>query len=714
MSTEGHCIRCENYSHWIEIIVRDEHNKPFNNIKGILYGSELTQTKITLGEEPILVKCLEPGPVRIVFDNNEWINSAQEHDVFTGEESPVTQWLEENKKGYLETERVLKDITIGDLVNENSEYYIPYDYSQKNTKEYLLSKRQKKGKFGKLILNVDKSYVLRVQGSNFITLRLGMFFDGTGNNKYSAAWGLEQYNKYYPKWKSIYDTDCSIIANDKFDTKLLSNRTFELPSKEFYEKSAVGNEPTNVEKLFNMYVGHDNEANFLIKEKKIEVPMYITGVGTDNNTTVEPSDESKLGAGLGLSDLGVEAKTKTGCDYLINYIRISLESVLKKYKITNIDGINRIEFDVFGFSRGAAVARNFINYMTNGSDKYNSLDFWSSVNSELIKLGYALCNDFDCADVQFCEVMFAGIFDTVASVADVQSMDMSNHNDRNPTINLWVNPKSVRKLIHLTADPNIEYRWNFCLNKINKASNFSEYTLYGAHSDIGGGYIGSPTFNNFNNYYLPLYENKIIKTIKYNNTKLSIYDNNKENLPKDLKEQCDEVLDMEVRSGWDVRNYKIEVNKSKSEISQFGITSYDYDIIIRRPVLVDGLLPRIYLRLMYGLAKFNGVPFDDLDGSIWNDVKSYPLYYLPNLYKSPDRDNIEAIQLGEISDAVLNYAKEGKVHPILSSESFLSALREHNLLHHSSTSPEDIVNKPTYNKNKKRYVRTVFECRKGS
>ena len=35
-----HCTVCENRTHWIELMVVDEHNQPFDNVKGELIDAE--------------------------------------------------------------------------------------------------------------------------------------------------------------------------------------------------------------------------------------------------------------------------------------------------------------------------------------------------------------------------------------------------------------------------------------------------------------------------------------------------------------------------------------------------------------------------------------------------------------------------------------------------------------------------------------------------
>lgn len=51
MSSTGahpHCQPCENLKHWIEIIVRDEHNQPFEGVSGVLIDAMKNKHQLNL------------------------------------------------------------------------------------------------------------------------------------------------------------------------------------------------------------------------------------------------------------------------------------------------------------------------------------------------------------------------------------------------------------------------------------------------------------------------------------------------------------------------------------------------------------------------------------------------------------------------------------------------------------------------------------------
>lgn len=85
--------------------------------------------------------------------------------------------------------------------------------------------------------------------------------------------------------------------------------------------------------------------------KNIQRDIYIEGIGTENNKA-----DSLWGMGLGNNDTGVIAKT----DRAMIQLRRVLTEVVGALRGKDIT-IAGLQFDVFGFSRGAAAARHFTN-----------------------------------------------------------------------------------------------------------------------------------------------------------------------------------------------------------------------------------------------------------------------------------------------------------------------------------------------------------------
>ena len=105
---------------------------------------------------------------------------------------------------------------------------------------------------------------------------------------------------------------------------------------------------TNIHWLNELY-HKDSEIN--AGSVKIQREIYIEGIGTENNKA-----DSLIGMGLGNNDTGVIAKT----DRAISLLREKLTEIVISLKENKLV-IKCLQFDVFGFSRGAAAARHFTN-----------------------------------------------------------------------------------------------------------------------------------------------------------------------------------------------------------------------------------------------------------------------------------------------------------------------------------------------------------------
>lgn len=218
------------------------------------------------------------------------------------------------------------------------------------------------------------------------TLRVGAFFDGTGNHK-----------------------DNDYLIKD-------------------------GSGCSNIVKLYEMYEG-----------KK----FYETGAGT---RALEPfeidqinADEKKKEDFFSFSGAAFGSDAHSKVENMLDKIARFIENHPNE----------QIIIDVFGFSRGAAEARDFINHF---NEKY--------ANNDNVKIG------------------FSGLFDTVASIGLA--------NEYNNEFNLNLSSASAEKIVHIVAQD--EVRSNFPLESLKDekgklSSNVEEVRLIGSHSDIGGGYL---------------------------------------------------------------------------------------------------------------------------------------------------------------------------------------------------------------------------------
>jgi len=240
-------------------------------------------------------------------------------------------------------------------------------------------------------------------------LRIGVFFDGTGNHK----------------------------ENDK----QLSDRDI-----------------TNIAKLYELY-----------ESGKESQSIYIAGPGTvSGNMTQDGFEATEDMFGLALG-VGVHGGHK----------RIQ-EAISELRDVLNQQKPEKITLDVFGFSRGASLARHFVNLVNRWPSSIVLPEIqMPSFGAPVFR--YSNTRAFPAAIE--ARVGFVGLFDTVGSF-------YIPGNENNLDFNLDLSPDSADRVVHLTAHH--EIRRNFPLSSIRGATglppNYTELALPGVHSDIGGGY----------------------------------------------------------------------------------------------------------------------------------------------------------------------------------------------------------------------------------
>ncbi|HFS3199944.1 TPA: DUF2235 domain-containing protein [Escherichia coli] len=278
-----------------------------------------------------------------------------------------------------------------------------------------------------------------------ITLTVGVFFDGTGNNRANA----DDLRLAYAHCANLVDEERA-RACEKYEKRA---------------RAGLGNASwqgghTNISRLFDLYQQSD-ELND--SETEAQVKAYISGIGT-----ADGESDSILGKALGSSLIrqfeGVVTKTDEALEKisaeLTRFIKLNRDKV----------AIAKVQFDVFGFSRGAAAARHFANRVMNQDAAIAAaIDKGTDLTGHHGKLAG--------------EVRFLGLFDTVAAIGSL--LNFYDVNGRsNPGVNLELRPSVAQKVFQISAMH--ECRYNFSLNSI--AGMWPELALPGAHSDIGGGY----------------------------------------------------------------------------------------------------------------------------------------------------------------------------------------------------------------------------------
>lgn len=240
-----------------------------------------------------------------------------------------------------------------------------------------------------------------------VTLEIGVFFDGTGNNIANAGRGGE-----------------GSYANARSNVALLSRLYKNRP--EHWIRNSCG--------AYARKFGR----------------IYKDGIGT----IAGGGDSTFPGQAMGMGDYGVEARVYEAC--------LEVGRMIDRLS----PGVEPLEIilDVFGFSRGAAAARYFVNCFRQGY-----VEYWRRYVQ--LKRAYL-------PEGRRVRIRYVGIFDTVAAIG-------LGTNERNGPVNVHLSTAQANRIMHLTAIN--EYRANFRLNH-NIPGGGETRRLPGAHSDVGGGY----------------------------------------------------------------------------------------------------------------------------------------------------------------------------------------------------------------------------------
>lgn len=282
-----------------------------------------------------------------------------------------------------------------------------------------------------------------------ITLRIGVFFDGTGNNKANSE-----------TVAACYAPDANLAEAAEEIQKHCA--TYGYDGNGNSPDNSYGNDVSNIVRLHELYTDHAFEV-LPEKTKQASLRVYIEGIGT----TADGSD-SLYAQATGRGETGVLARVEQSPEKIMEQIRSLIDSNPNAL-------IERIEFDIFGFSRGAAAARHFANEVLKGK---------RSILAKAPPAGSPfLVSSFDWNPQSSIGINFIGLFDTVAAIANPWLLDFTGANSRNPGLNLKLPDGCARKVVHLVARD--EHRENFALNSLGEI----DLVLPGAHSDLGGGYL---------------------------------------------------------------------------------------------------------------------------------------------------------------------------------------------------------------------------------
>lgn len=284
-----------------------------------------------------------------------------------------------------------------------------------------------------------------------IKIRCCVFFDGTLNNVDNINQRLicTPIDKLEEDEKKIAE-DLKNKASEN-EKKLAKKLYKKYGAKGPDEENSYEGGYTNIVKMKNKIKDYE-DFDFTVK-------LYIEGAGSLNL-----KKDQMLGYAFAICKSGVYKKVKKGINKLVDKIIKSVKSDVV---------IDDITVDVFGFSRGAAEARNFIYEILIGDKR-------KPVAEQLEQKGYEISN---------VNVNFVGLYDTVSTYGLLVAFGAA---DNVKELHLD-SVRMAKKVVQLaSADEHREY---FSLTNINSASTGTEIFLPGVHSDIGGGYLDNKDEN---------------------------------------------------------------------------------------------------------------------------------------------------------------------------------------------------------------------------
>lgn len=396
-------------------------------------------------------------------------------------------------------------------------------------------------------------------GEEEIILRIGMFFDGTGNNRSNSERVFGCFAPDVNLEESAEDIR-QFCAAHGYDGKGSS------------PDNSYGNDVSNVARLYDLYIDQTDET-LPIDAKTASVPVYVDGIGTSSTGA-----DSTFSQGTGIGPQGVRTRVEETPSLILKAIQAFQDSNPDKR-------VAKIEFDIFGFSRGSAAARDFANEVLKGNQ---------SILAKALPSGsQGLADSFGWVPHSDVSINFIGVYDTVAAIANPLVGDWNGNNAYNPGINIFLAPDAAKKVVQLVARN--ERRYNFALNSLGAA----DISLPGVHSDLGGG-------------YLPKASERILlskpRSSAVEERTSFVEANSYKRAQQDLRRLQDQLaqynLSLEIRT-WEVPFRTTEKNNSKNMKYVYAAVSS------QREVRSD--LSLVYLRIMRELAVENGVPFGEID-----------------------------------------------------------------------------------------------------
>lgn len=284
---------------------------------------------------------------------------------------------------------------------------------------------------------------LTVAGQQTITLTIGVFFDGADNNEINIA---NMFSACKAEHFDLNDSDTqSLVARCAQENMGITSNNANSGCGYF----------TNIHWLNRLYkTGSTDHPDHL------QQAIYVEEAGLHNSCPDNLPDEE-----VNITDTGIVAKT----DHALNLVTDKIRAVIGGLAKNTV--IKALQFDLFGFSRGAAASRHFANRIQS-----QDLAVKEAINQTIASTGFS--------STPTITIRFIGLFDTVAAIGSPMN-GLNPHSADTGEVKLMLQPGVAEKVFQITAQH--ECRFNFPLNSIQPE--WPELALPGVHSDIGGGYL---------------------------------------------------------------------------------------------------------------------------------------------------------------------------------------------------------------------------------
>lgn len=355
-----------------------------------------------------------------------------------------------------------------------------------NNTESILAAKQRIDQSNKSVAIYQPDNIGFPDSKKSITLKIRVYFDGTGGNQPNVDKMLKAIEKHCGEAPDMNDYSPEAYKDAWKQYKDSIERNKEIIKEDIKvdptdKDSSYNQAKTSIPKMRELDINNkDDKASDVMT-----IVVYASGVGTHLLGT----DDTFFGMGTGSDfyESGIPSKVKEA----MNEIK---KELLKKKFNSKTEIIEKVEVSAFGFSRGAATTRNFVSQRQMLADTLSEV---LSVKISTASIAYKL----------------VGIFDTVCSVTDVWKLIGQGLEAVDPfdPQSKWYNESrtnneilrvqqsnvedynlamggNVEKVIHLTAGD--EYRAFFPLTDIESSIRSGcgyELKLPGSHCDIGGG-----------------------------------------------------------------------------------------------------------------------------------------------------------------------------------------------------------------------------------